>query len=634
MSATTRATKPALSFVQLQVRREAILSALILVAAPLLLRWWARREAEHHDTLECRNVVQTYLIASSGWACAVLAAVAGKPISAVVLQAAWRAAAARSLWTWSDLGRGLIRTPGWLHASVAWWRGAATLLAGAGAVTRILGLLIAMTGTWTATTAAGALCAPTLDFLPAGLVRWASTPDDNFGLSAAQLVLGVGMYAWIAYYACFFLPYRVLYEEYQSYERRTAQVVRDMGNGPEQDVMLSTKLGPQLPRQLLRRMAKMPPGDDRDVLEAAGIVRQKAGSHTVVKAAKSVKNKDGKVGVKMLALKFGDLRYWGSDLFERFEQQLRRDKKTGRKSPDAPGSGPNRENRMTYSKIRREVKVELGKTDAEMNSDPSLSMSNLMTFDPDAEDGDPPELVKQERPGSIDAGGENLRMKSGHEKVVTTDSTPADMARAAGVPPAAAAPAAPEVVRSTDKVSYKIGDSAGKALEDSIRSMSSSSPPGRGAPEKMTPATATPGFAVSEKQQRQVSTGKQADVVAVGVDSPPKGSKSGSGTGSGSDEDSGKARGEEQVSRRTGAISDKCDDIASLAMEFSMRSGGSSAKKNATDTSAPPPPSPRGPPPPTARDLSTVSHMQSFVLAHELFLEYSVIVSDCFPTLT
>ncbi|CAN0133808.1 unnamed protein product, partial [Ectocarpus sp. 8 AP-2014] len=270
---------------QLQVRREAILSALILVAAPLLLRWWARREAEHHDTLECRNVVQTYLIASSGWACAVLAAVAGKPISAVVLQAAWRAAAARSLWTWSDLGRGLIKTPGWLHASVAWWRGAATLLAGAGAVARILVLLIAMTGTWTATTAAGALCAPTLDFLPAGLVRWASTPDDNFGLSAAQLVLGVGMYAWIAYYACFFLPYRVLYEEYQSYERRTAQVVRDMGNGQEQNVMLSTKLGPQLPRQLLRRRVKlsMPPGDDRDVLETAGIVRQKAGSHTVVK---------------------------------------------------------------------------------------------------------------------------------------------------------------------------------------------------------------------------------------------------------------------------------------------------------------------------------------------------------------
>ncbi|CAN0235245.1 unnamed protein product, partial [Ectocarpus sp. 8 AP-2014] len=314
---------------------------------------------------------------------------------------------------------------------------------------------------------------------------------------------------------------------------------------------------------------------------------------------------------------------------------LRRDKKTGRKPPDAPGSGPNRENRMTYSKIRREVKVELGKTDAEMDSDPSLSMSNLMTFDPDAEDGDPPELIKQERPGSIDAGGENLRMKSGHEKVVTTDSTPADMARAAGVPldaAAAAAPAAPEVVRSTDKVSYKIGDSAGKALEDSIRSMSSSSPPGRGAAAKMTPATATPGFAVSEKQQREVSTGKQADVVAAGVDSPPKGSKSGSGTGSGSDEGSDKGGGE--VSRRTGAINDKCDDIASLAMEFSMRSGGSSAKKHATDTSAPPPPSPRGPPLPTARDLSTVSHMQSFVLAHELFLEYSVIVSDCFPTLT
>lgn len=68
-----------------------------------------------------------------------------------------------------------------------------------------------------------------------------------------------------------------------------------------------------------------------------------------------------------------------------------------------------------------------------------------------------PTAPRQQRPGSIDAGGANLRMKSGHEKVVTTDSTPADMARAAGVPlDAAAAPAAPEVVRSTDKVSYKM----------------------------------------------------------------------------------------------------------------------------------------------------------------------------------
>lgn len=69
-------------------------------------------------------------------------------------------------------------------------------------------------------------------------------------------------------------------------------------------------------------------------------------------------------------------------------------------------------------------------------------------------------------------------MKSGHEKVVTTDSTPADMASAAGVPlgtDAAAAAAADgfvtvpgagrpgdglgeagaEVVRSTDDISYK-----------------------------------------------------------------------------------------------------------------------------------------------------------------------------------
>lgn len=68
------------------VRSEALLSGAVLVAAPVLLRSWARTEAEHHDTLECRNVLQTYIIAASGWTCAMLAAVAGNPVSAVVLQ--------------------------------------------------------------------------------------------------------------------------------------------------------------------------------------------------------------------------------------------------------------------------------------------------------------------------------------------------------------------------------------------------------------------------------------------------------------------------------------------------------------------------------------------------------------------
>lgn len=58
----------------------------VLVAAPFLLRFWARAEAEHHDTLECRSVLQTYLIAGFGWVCAVLAAVAGNPVYAVKLQ--------------------------------------------------------------------------------------------------------------------------------------------------------------------------------------------------------------------------------------------------------------------------------------------------------------------------------------------------------------------------------------------------------------------------------------------------------------------------------------------------------------------------------------------------------------------
>ena len=68
------------------VRTEAFLSMAILVAVPLLLRSWAKMEAEYHDTLECRTVVQTYLIAAGGWLCAVLAEVACNTVLAALLQ--------------------------------------------------------------------------------------------------------------------------------------------------------------------------------------------------------------------------------------------------------------------------------------------------------------------------------------------------------------------------------------------------------------------------------------------------------------------------------------------------------------------------------------------------------------------
>ncbi|CAM9234403.1 unnamed protein product, partial [Sphacelaria rigidula] len=53
-------------------------------------------------------------------------------------QIAWRAAAARSLWTWEDVGRTVLDSPGWLHFSVGWWRLIATAVAGVGVAMRIL----------------------------------------------------------------------------------------------------------------------------------------------------------------------------------------------------------------------------------------------------------------------------------------------------------------------------------------------------------------------------------------------------------------------------------------------------------------------------------------------------------------
>ena len=51
---------------------------------------------------------------------------------------------------------------------------------------------------------------------------------------------------------------------------------------------------------------------------------------------------------------------------------------------------------LRREKILRRIKVELGKTDAEMEHDPALSVANLMRFDPDAEDNGEFDLVMQQ----------------------------------------------------------------------------------------------------------------------------------------------------------------------------------------------------------------------------------------------
>lgn len=71
---------------------------------------------------------------------------------------------------------------------------------------------------------ATALSSPMVDLLPTWFITAVSTPDAEFQLNAAELMLGVGLYAWIAYYLCVFLPYRMLFAEYQDYGRRLSQV--------------------------------------------------------------------------------------------------------------------------------------------------------------------------------------------------------------------------------------------------------------------------------------------------------------------------------------------------------------------------------------------------------------------------
>lgn len=63
-----------------------------------------------------------------------------------------------------------------------------------------------------------------LGLAPGGVAATLYTPDKELHLSIAQVGAGLSLYLWISYYLCFFLPYRVLHDDYQSYRRRAAQV--------------------------------------------------------------------------------------------------------------------------------------------------------------------------------------------------------------------------------------------------------------------------------------------------------------------------------------------------------------------------------------------------------------------------
>lgn len=61
--------------------------------------------------------------------------------------------------------------------------------------------------------------------MPASLISMASRPDKNFvsmNVSAALALLVV--YLWVSYYLVWFVPYRILYGEFQTHARRRDQV--------------------------------------------------------------------------------------------------------------------------------------------------------------------------------------------------------------------------------------------------------------------------------------------------------------------------------------------------------------------------------------------------------------------------
>lgn len=73
---------------------------------------------------------------------------------------------------------------------------------------------------------------------------------------------------------------------------------------------------------------------------------------TPKQATKFKKNKEGKWAMRMTPLEPGDMTYWGSDLWDRLDQQERRDKQMGGWTPPlAAGVGMYKYNTVAYARV-------------------------------------------------------------------------------------------------------------------------------------------------------------------------------------------------------------------------------------------------------------------------------------------
>lgn len=78
---------------------------------------------------------------------------------------------------------------------------------------------------------------PLLKIIPASFVSMASRPDKGFvfmNVPAAYALLVV--YLWVSYYLVWFVPYRILYREFQTHDRRRDQVQLSLTHNMKNDL--------------------------------------------------------------------------------------------------------------------------------------------------------------------------------------------------------------------------------------------------------------------------------------------------------------------------------------------------------------------------------------------------------------
>ncbi|CAM9331418.1 unnamed protein product [Chrysoparadoxa australica] len=244
-------------------RMDMVLTPSLLLTAPVALLLWSKLEhTPHNGTLAPQRLMRTYLFAASASLVSLFASLGGYRAMAVAWGAFWRCAAARSLWTWKDLGSDLKHWPGWLHTCAHRWRILATATAVLGAALRAYSLtMLPLPVAYLL----DARFSPFLPIAPAPVLMWLARPELPRPLQPATWFAVLAAISWLAYWLAWFVPYRSSTPYYLPQTQRLRQFANSFSD------MSAMKLSWKVPRPssyLHNRLNAMPPSERKDLLSS------------------------------------------------------------------------------------------------------------------------------------------------------------------------------------------------------------------------------------------------------------------------------------------------------------------------------------------------------------------------------